>query len=103
MREYIFYVYILTNPGKTTLYIGVTNNLTRRLSEHKANRGQFKTFAGRTYCYNLVYYEVHQYINNAIAREKQLKRWSRKKKDWLIGLENPNWNSLNGNFMGEKD
>ena len=99
MRDYTFYVYILTNPRKTTLYVGFTNNLSQRLVQHQENKGQPKTFAGRYYCYILVYYEVHQYLKNAIAREKELKGWSRKKKDELINLSNPKWHSLNKNFV----
>jgi len=83
MRKYEFYVYITTSPRKNILYIGVTNNLPRRLQEHFENRGQPKTFAGKYHCYNLVFYEKKQYINDAIAREKQLKSWSRKKKDYF--------------------
>jgi putative endonuclease len=98
MRDYTFYVYILTNPAKTVLYIGVTNNLTRRLQEHFENRGKPKTFAGRNYCYNLIYYEIFQYIYAAIAREKQLKKWSRKKKEQLISRMNPSWHSYNASF-----
>jgi putative endonuclease len=102
-RDYTFYVYILTNPSKSTLYIGFTNSLVRRLSEHKENRGKPKTFAGRNYCYLLIYYEVYQYVNNAIAREKQLKKWSRAKKEALIATMNPQWNSLNINFINVED
>lgn len=98
-REYIFYVYILTNPRKTSLYVGFTNNLARRLGEHFGNRGQFKTFAGRVYCYNLIYYETFKYVNNAIAREKEIKRWSRRKKEDLINSTNPNWLTLNKQFF----
>ena len=47
----------------------------------------------------LIYYEVHQYVNNAIAREKELKKWSRKKKEELIAISNPQWLSLNKNFI----
>lgn len=47
----------------------------------------------------LIYYEVYQYVTEAIAREKQLKRWSRRKKEFLINQKNPNWNSLNSNFL----
>jgi len=101
MRDYTFYVYILTNPSRTTLYIGFTANLTRRLEEHATNRGKWKTFAGRYYCYDLVYYEIFQYVNNAIAREKQLKRWSRKKKMKLIEKYNPQLKRLNANFYLE--
>jgi len=97
-RKYIFYVYILTNPAKTTLYVGFTNNLERRLGEHLSNKGKWKTFAGRYFCHKLVYYEVHKYVNNAIAREKQIKRWRREKKEALINASNPNWHALNGNF-----
>ncbi len=98
-RDYTFYVYILTNPRKTVLYIGNTNSLKRRLHEHYKQSESSKSFTGRYSCYNLIYYEVYQYVNEAIAREKQLKRWSRKKKEWLINQENPNWNSLNSNFL----
>jgi len=99
MRDYTFYVYIITNPLKTVLYIGFTNNLSQRLAQHKANKGDPMTFAGKYYCYNLVYYEVHQYVNNAIAREKELKKWTRKKKEALINSMNPQWLSLNKNFV----
>ena len=99
MRDYTFYVYILTNPKKTSLYIGFTNNLSQRLIQHQNNKGNPSTFAGRYFCYILVYYEVFQYVNNAIAREKELKKWSRKKKESLIDATNPNWNSLNKNFV----
>jgi len=103
MRDYTFYVYILTNPGKTTLYIGMTNDLGRRLQEHKENRGTNKSFTGRYYCHQLIYYEVYQYIYNAMARETQLKKWSRSKKENLINTTNPQWKSLNREFYIEKD
>ena len=90
-----FYVYIVTNPERTVLYIGVTNNLAQRLIEHYANRGLAKTFAGKFYCYNLIYDESFQYINDAIAREKEIKGWSRKKKMELIKTINPDWTFLN--------
>lgn len=61
-------------------FIGMTNNLGRRLEEHYANRGNSKTFAGKYYCYGLIYYEEFQYVTDAIAREKELKGWGRKKK-----------------------
>ena len=97
-REYVFYVYILTNPQKTVLYIGFTNNLTRRLQQHHDSKGSSKSFAGKYYCYNLIYFEVYKYVNEAIAREKELKKWSRKKKEALIKTTNPNWDLLNGQF-----
>ena len=102
-RDYTFYVYILTNPQKTMLYIGFTNSLVRRLPQHRDNRGKKETFAGRNFCYILIYYEVFQYVNDAIAREKQLKKWSRSKKEELIATKNPNWLSLNINFIDVED
>ena len=84
-----YYIYITSNPERSVLYTGVTNNLNIRLIEHWSNRGQIKTFAGRYYCYNLVHYEVFSYINDAINREKQIKSWSRKKKVALIKANNP--------------
>lgn len=72
-KQHHYYVYIVTNPERTVLYTGVSNNLSQRLKEHWANRGRPKTFAGKYYCYNLIYYEYFTYINNAIAREKEIK------------------------------
>ena len=86
-----YYVYILSNKSKT-LYIGVTNDLSRRLYEHKN-----KIIKGFTAKYNiteLVYYEIHNDITEAIQREKQLKGWLRKKKIALIESVNQNWKDL---------
>ncbi|MGF7082035.1 GIY-YIG nuclease family protein [Mucilaginibacter sp. UYCu711] len=95
MWNYNFYVYITTNPEKTVLYIGVTNDLIRRLHEHTENKGDAKTFAGKYYCYNLVYFEHYTHIGYAIEREKQLKKLRREKKDALIDDFNPEWKFLN--------
>ena len=100
MKAYNFYVYILTNPTQTTLYVGVTNNIIRRLVEHFQNRGKPETFAGRYYCYNLVYCEWHKYINNAIAREKELKSGTRQQKLDLIAKMNPEKRFLNKEVCG---
>ncbi len=86
------FVYIMTNYNKTTLYIGVTNNLKRRVYEHKN-----KLIDGFTKRYNitfLVYYECFDNIQNAILREKQLKGGSRQKKIDLINDFNPEWKDL---------
>ncbi|MGB1019260.1 MAG: GIY-YIG nuclease family protein [Chitinophagales bacterium] len=95
MQNHNYFIYILTNPKKTVLYIGVTHDLERRLNEHFENRGRVKTFAGKYYCYNLIYFESYDNIESAIEREKELKKWSRKKKEALINKDNPNWNVLN--------
>lgn len=95
MWNYNFYVYITTNPEKTVLYIGVTNDLARRLTEHQENKGNVSTFAGKYYCYNLVYYEHFSRIEHAIAREKEIKKWSRHKKTKLIESTNLEWRFLN--------
>ena len=87
-----YYVYILTNQTDTTLYIGVTNNLQRRLFEHKT-----KLVDGFTKKYNinkLIYFESTNDVKSAIAREKQLKGWTRQKKNNLIATTNPNWNEI---------
>jgi putative endonuclease len=89
-----YYVYITTNPAKAVLYIGVTNDLARRLAQHYENRGNNETFAGRYFCYNLLYTEQFANIKEAISREKELKGWTRAKKDSLIATVNPNWDSL---------
>jgi len=94
-NKHWYYVYIATNPERTVLYIGVTNNIEQRLSEHYFNKANPKTFAGKYYCYNLVYYEEFQYVKDAIASEKELKGWSRKKKDDLIKTKNRDLTFLN--------
>lgn len=84
-----YYVYITTNPGRTTLYIGVTNDLQRRMFEHYKNRGNPDSFAGNYYCHKLIYYEYFTDIKQAIMREKELKKLSRKAKQDLIARVNP--------------
>jgi len=86
------YVYILASGMNGTLYIGVTSNLKRRISEHKEKRndGFTKRYAGN----NLVYYEMHRSMRDAIAREKQLKKWEREWKLDLIEQGNPDWKDL---------
>jgi len=84
-------LYIATNLSRT-LYIGVTNDLERRVWEHKQKVGS--GFAARYNVTQLAYYEEFVDIRDAIAREKQLKRWRREKKVWLIERENPEWRDL---------
>jgi len=86
-----YYVYITTNPGKTALYTGVTNDLKRRMIEHFQSRGVRKSFVGRYYCYNLVYYEYFTDIIQAIQREKEIKNMTNKRKNELINSTIPNW------------
>lgn len=74
------------------MYIGVTNNLNRRVSEHRI--GLNDGFTKKYRCKRLVYYETTTYIINAIAREKELKKWSRYKKITLINKANPQWHDL---------
>ena len=87
-----YYVYIMTNCKNTVLYIGVTNNLERRVYEHKNKL--IEGFSKRYNLNKLVYFECSQDIVIAIAREKQLKGWLRSKKISLIESVNPNWNDL---------
>ena len=92
MNEKYYYVYILTNYQTTTFYIGVTSNLEKRIYQHK-----HKTFEGFTQKYNvdkLVYFETTNSIENALNREKQLKRWHRQWKINLIKEINPNFDDL---------
>ncbi|MES2279671.1 MAG: GIY-YIG nuclease family protein [Bacteroidota bacterium] len=100
MWNYNFYVYILTNPEKKVLYVGVTNDLSVRIQQHYENRGSNSTFAGKFYCYNLVYYEHFTHIEHAIAREKEIKKWRREKKVELIESVNPGWRFLNDEING---
>ncbi len=90
-----YYTYIVTNSTKSTLYIGMTNDIPSRILEHGLNAGHSKTFAGRYHCYMLVHYEEYKYVNDAIQREKEIKKWKREKKNTLIESLNPNWRFLN--------
>ena len=92
---YNFYVYILTNKTKTVLYTGITNNLKRRLQEHQEGKSNFTSRYNVQY---LLYYERFGWINKAIAREKEIKGWSRKRKEMLINESNPDWKFLNNLF-----
>ena len=84
---------MLTNANRhTVLYIGVTNDLERRGSEHFLGFGS--VFARRYNAHKLIYFEAYPDPTSAIAREKQLKRWSRTKKEALIARANPDWNDL---------
>ena len=91
MKEY--YIYIVTNFDRTTLYIGVTNDLIRRVFEHKNHLFE-NSFTDKYNCETCIYYEKFNDINQAIERETQLKKWSRKKKENLINSKNPGWVSL---------
>lgn len=87
-----YYVYILTSKENTALYIGVTNDLRRRLNEHKS--GLSGGFTKRYHLCKLVYFEEYSEISEAILREKRMKGWTREKKDALIGERNPEWMDL---------
>ena len=91
-----YYVYILTNKNKTVLYTGVTNNLKERLYYHRNPTALSKAFTTKYKCYYLIYFEHFQDINQAIAREKQIKGYRRSKKESLINDFNPKWEFLNG-------
>ena len=93
MRHY--YVYILTNKSRT-LYTGVTNNLERRLYEHKQKL--VPGFASRYNITQLVYFEETQDVHAALAREKEIKGWLRKKKVALIESTNPEWRDLSASW-----
>jgi putative endonuclease len=86
-----YYVYILASLSGT-LYIGITNNLERRMVEHK--EGLIPGFTKQYGVYRLVYFEVYTDVRNAIRREKQLKGWRREKKIALIRSTNPSWKDL---------
>ncbi len=99
-KTYNFWVYITTNPRKTVLYAGMTNNLTRRLVEHYQNKGNKDSFAGKYFCFNLVWFEWHQYVYNAIVKEKQIKEMTREQKEALIAEINPTWRFLSEDICG---
>ena len=101
MREYNFFVYIMTNKNNNVFYIGMCNNLVRRVNEHKN-----KINDGFTKKYNinkLVYFEYFDNVEAAIGREKQLKGWKRDKKIKLISEKNPEWKDLYHRICKERN
>ncbi|HVI57804.1 MAG TPA: GIY-YIG nuclease family protein [Luteimonas sp.] len=97
-REYRFFVYIHVNSNCRVMYIGMTNDLIRRIEEHRN-----KAVPGFTAKYNvhrLVYFEETSDVFAALAREKQLKGWRRSRKDALVTARNPGWRDLAGDFAG---
>ena len=101
VNEKVFSVYIVTNIMKTVLYTGMTNCLEDRIVEHYLDRIDPKHFAGKYKCFYLLLYEDFKYVNDAISREKEIKGWTRAKKDALISVFNPGWNFLNKELLGE--
>jgi putative endonuclease len=92
-----YYVYILANRSRT-LYVGVTNDVGRRVDQHRAGSGS--RFTARYAIHRLVHVEVASQARDAIAREKELKRWSRRKKVALIEASNPDWTDLAEGWFG---
>ena len=91
-RDHTYFLYILASRKNGTLYVGVTNNLLRRVQEHR--EGLVPGFTKKYVVKLLVYYEVFGDITEAIAREKRVKRWLRRWKLDLIEQQNPNWQDL---------
>ena len=96
MRDHNYYVYIVTNKHRTTLYIGMTNDLGRRIVEHK--NGEIAGFTQRYQLNRLVWFEYFSDVTAAITREKELKGWRRSKKLALIEKENPRWFDLSADW-----
>jgi putative endonuclease len=93
-----FYVYVLASRYRGTMYVGVTNNLARRMGEHKS--GAVPGFTKRYKVDRLVYCEPYPSILDARARERSLKRWHRDWKFRLVEAQNPNWHDLTAELIG---
>ena len=91
-REHQYFVYLLTNWNNRVMYVGITNNLVRRVYEHKTNA--VKGFTEKYNVHKLVYFEETSDVHAAIAREKEIKRWRREKKNALVIQANPEWRDL---------
>ena len=89
----MYTVYLLTNDTNVALYTGVTNDLIRRVYEHRQNFDP-QSFTARYRIHKLVYYESCSDVRSAIEREKQIKGWNRKRKNKLVESMNPNWKDL---------
>jgi putative endonuclease len=101
INKRIYSVYILTNFNRTVLYTGITNDLEQRIIEHYLSSNNPKSFTGKYKTFYLLYYEDYAYINNAIAREKEIKGWKRIKKEELIRSMNPQMKFLNIELFGK--
>jgi putative endonuclease len=99
-RDYDFWIYIVTNRNHAVLYIGVTNSLARRTKQHREGRGA--DFPAAYRCSKLIYYEHYADIRDALARETQLKKWSRAKKVALIEHLNPGWLDLGSDVLRDE-
>lgn len=86
-------IYFMTNKNKTTIYLGVTSNLINRVHEHKTHK-YLNSFTSKYNLEFLIFYEFHSSIEEAIAREKLVKKWNRQKKEDLINTINPEWKDL---------
>lgn len=93
-----YYVYITTNLSRSTLYIGITSNIHKRLNQHYNQRGNHDSIAGKYHCYNLIYCEIFNDVHDALNREKEIKKWGREKKEKLIEMVNPDWEFMNEIF-----
>ena len=96
---HLYWVYILTNKKGGVLYIGVTGGIDKRLRRHRLGEGS--SFTKKYNAHKLIYFEEFQYINDAIAREKQLKNRHREWKTNLIEEENPDWQNLAAGWVLE--
>jgi putative endonuclease len=99
-RDYDLRIYIVTNRNHSVLYIGVTNSLSRQTWKHREGIGA--SFPARYQCQKLIYYEHYRDIRDAIARESQLKTWSRAKKVALINRINPRWSDLGADVLQDR-
>ena len=87
-----YYVYIVTSVNRKVMYVGVTNNLENRIAQHRGGTGS--AFTSRYRVDTLVHAEEYQYVEDAIAREKEIKGWRRSKKDAGVEATNPSWANL---------
>ncbi len=90
-----YFVYIITNNSKSILYTGVTNCLQTRLYEHRQQVGDFSTFCGRWHVHNLLLWESYNSPQEALEREREIKKWTRARKEALIAIHNPDKAFLN--------
>jgi len=92
MNKHIYFVYIMANSNNRSIYIGITNDIKRRVAEHQSNLKQ--GFSWKYNTHKLVYFEKFDYVSDAILKEKRMKKWNREWKNNLINKDNPQWNDL---------